>query len=515
MEGGLMPEKILGLDIGGGSIKAVLLSRGFRGGYRVVGVSLIDLAAPDGLAQALRKLFAEPAFRGLSCVTALHAGKLSFRSLRLPFRDDRRIRQTLAFAIEPLIQTPVGEVFIDYTANAGTAGKAEIFAALAPRALVGERQALLKEYVRETAVIDVSAVPLAIRLTRNKGPESVLLLDIGARESTAVFARGGGIIHVRHFPFGGDTATQAVAEALHCDAAAAEAAKRSGEIPPAAAETIKGSGDRFCTDLKNTRDSLLRQGAALQTPVRILLTGGGSRTPGLAELLAERFSIPVEWTDIAAAGGIQIEEPFRKMWDPAVMDQALALAARPMAKGNGFNFRQRASEARAGYGAVRDLMKKGASIAAAVLVLAGIEIGFADYGDRLRLAAMKRDIQAEFKKIDPETTRIVDPVAQLRGKIAEARKISAGLSEAAGAATALDLLREISQLATSDLLATSFNLDGSAFALKGQARNFDSVDRIKKAFANSKVIQSVTIDSTNVMKQGEGVEFDLKGVLKK
>ena len=197
------------------------------------------------------------------------------------------------------------------------------------------------------------------------------------------------------------------------------------------------------------------------------------------------------------------------------MDQALALAARPMGKGHGFNFRQRASEARAGYGVVRDLLKKGAAVAAAVLVLAGIEMGLADYGDRLRLDALKQDIRAEFKKIDPETTRIVDPVAQLKGKIAEARKVSAGLSETMGAPTALNLLREISQLATADLLVTSFSLDGNSFALKGQARNFDSLETIKKTFANSKMIRSVTIDSTNTMKQGEGVEFDLKGVLKK
>jgi general secretion pathway protein L len=510
-----MPEKILGLDIGGRSIKAVLLSRGFRGGYRVVRVRRIEWAEPDDLGSALRELFTDPAFRGSSCVTALPAGQLSFRNLRLPFRDDRRIRQTLAFALEPLIQIPVEEVFIDYTTTAGAAGKAEIFAALAPRALVGEREALLKEHVRETAVIDVSAVPLAIRLTRNKGPETALLLDIGARESTAVFARGGVILHVRSFSFGGETATRAVAEALSCDAAEAEAAKGRGEVSPAAAEAIKADCDRFCTDLKNTQDSLLWQGAVAQASARILLTGGGSRTPGLAERLAERFSVPVERPDVVAAGGIQIEEPFRKSWDPAVMDQALALAARPTGKGNGFNFRQRASEAQAGYGAVRDLLKKGAAVAAVMLVLAGIEIGLADYGDRLRLAALKQDIQTEFKKIDPEATRIVDPVAQLKGKIAEARKISAGLSENAGAATALDLLREISQLATSDLLVTSFNLDGNAFALKGQARNFDSVDTIKKAFANSKLIRSVTIDSTQQMKQGEGVEFDLKGVLKK
>jgi type II secretory pathway component PulL len=245
------------------------------------------------------------------------------------------------------------------------------------------------------------------------------------------------------------------------------------------------------------------------------MTGGGSRTPGLAEGLAELFAVPVERADLAAAVGIEIDEVFRESWDTAVMDQALALAARPMAKGGGFNFRQRASEARADYGELRNRLKKGAYLALVILALAGIEFGLDDYGARLRLAALKRDIQTEFRKIYPEATRIVDPVAQLRGKIAESRKISAGLADATLAVTALDLLREISMLAPPDLLVTSFNLDGNAVGMKGQARNFDAVESIKKTFANSKYFKTVTIDSTNLMKQGDGVEFDMKIILKK
>jgi hypothetical protein len=103
----MMPERILGLDIGGGSVKAVLLSHGFRGGYRVIGFHRIDIAVAGGLKEALEQLFKDAAFRGAVCVTALHAGRLSFRSIRLPFRDDRKIRQTLAFALEPVIQTPL------------------------------------------------------------------------------------------------------------------------------------------------------------------------------------------------------------------------------------------------------------------------------------------------------------------------------------------------------------------------------------------------------------------------
>jgi general secretion pathway protein L len=509
-----MPERILGLDIGGGSVKAVLLSRGFRGGYRVLGFLRIDIAEAGDLPKALSQLFADRIFHGALCVTTLPTGALSFREIRLPFHDDRKIRKTIAFALEPVVQTPLDKVFIDYTRTGGKS-QAEIFAALAPRSLVDERSALLAQYVRETAVIDIDAVPLASRLMEDPDfPESALLIDIGARDTTIVFTGGGRILHLRHFAFGGETLTQAMAESLKIDSAEAERMKRSEVLPSEAVSALRESGAGLLTEIRNTQSYLLWQGRLARAPSRIILTGGGSKTPGLKEQIEDLFAVSAEATDLAAMPDIQMEETLRQSWDPAVMDQALALAARPMSKGRGFNFRQRAFEALSGYGELRDRLKKGAVAALVILSLAGIEIGLDDYGARHHLASLKRDIDREYKRIDPDVQRIVDPVAQLRGKIAEARKLSAGIGESTTEATLLDILKEISGLAPADCLLTSFNLDGNAIGLKGEVANFDAVETLKKAFANSKTFKTVVIGSTGMVKQGSRVEFELKMTLK-
>ncbi|MHB8770224.1 MAG: pilus assembly protein PilM [Syntrophales bacterium] len=492
-----MPERILGLDIGASSVKAVLLSRGLRGGYRLLAFRLVDLAAAGGLPEALEQLFADQTFRGSVCVTTLPSAALSFRNVKLPFRENRKIRQTLPFAVEPLIPAPLDEVFIDYTL-VGQTDQTEIFAAVAPRLLVGERTALLAPYVRETAVIDIDAVPLALRLMEKPGfPEAALILAVGSQETTAVFTAGGRVVHVRSYPFGGETA------------------KEPGAIAPEVAEPRGDACDRFLNELRNTQESLLWQGGLAQPPGRIILTGGGSRAAGLAERLAALFTVPVETTNLAESEGIEIDPALGQPWDPAVMDQALAMAARPMAKREGFNFRQRASEARAGYGELRNRLKRAAVAAFVVLVLAGIEIGLGDATDRLRLATLKRDITAEFKKSYPEATRIVDPLSQLRGKIAEARKLSAGMGDAASSPTVLDLLKELAGLAPPGLLLTSLNLDGDVIGIKGEVRDFDAVDTIKKALANSNRFKAVTVGSTAMTKQGGAVEFDLKITVKK
>lgn len=510
-----MSEKILGLDIGADSIKAVILARGFRGGHRILASRRIEIHEPGGIPEALLQIFADQLFRGSVCVSAISSGLLSFRNVRLPFRDSKKIGQTVAFALEPLIQQSLDEVFIDYRVIA-RGDQSEIFAALANRSLVDERTALLSPHVRDTAVIDIDAVPLAsFLLQRSDFPACAILLDIGALDTTAVFIGKGKILHIRHFHFGGAVATRAVAEALQIDFPAAEALKRSGELPEEAGSAVREICDRFFSELKNTQAFLRGQEGFDEVPARIILTGGGARTPGIAEGLSRLFAVAVEFTNLTVSGGFEIDTALRASWEPAVMDQALALAARPLGKGSGFNFRKRASEARADYGKLRERLKKGSLAALLILLLAGVEIGLGDYGARLRLDALKREVNAEFRKSLPEVTRVVDPVIQLKGKIAEAKRLTAGMGDATEAATVLDILKEISALAPAELLVTSLTLDGDAVGIKGEARNFDAVETVKKTFANSKYVKTVAIGSTNLMKQGTGVEFDLKIILKR
>ncbi len=175
-----------------------------------------------------------------------------------------------------------------------------------------------------------------------------------------------------------------------------------------------------------------------------------------------------------------------------------------LAKGSGFNFRRPAEAAQAGYGALRDLLKRGAAAAAVLAALLALEQGSAAWADRMRLAALKREVLAAYQRIDPEAGRIVDPVSQLKGKIAAARRASAGLGEAGSGAPALALLREISRLAPEELLVTSLSLERGSFSLKGQVASFDSLEAMKKAFGQSQLVRSVAIDATEQLKEGQG-----------
>jgi type II secretory pathway component PulL len=244
----------------------------------------------------------------------------------------------------------------------------------------------------------------------------------------------------------------------------------------------------------------------------IVLTGGGSRKPGLAEELARIFSLPVETADVASSEAVLLPEEIGEAWQPVIMNQALALAMHRHVKGRGFNFPLQQSPRMVGGTEFGLALKRGAAVLAGAVFLLAMD-SYLDYRyTRVRLDNLKKEISAVFKGAAPEVTRIVDPVQQFKVKIAEAGKITAGVGRMEGGGTVLDLLKDISALAppATEFLMTGFNLDDDRLAVKGTVKNFDAVETLKRELAKSKYFTNLQIGATNLVKQGDKVEFDLR-----
>ncbi|PIP09065.1 MAG: hypothetical protein COX51_00765, partial [Syntrophobacteraceae bacterium CG23_combo_of_CG06-09_8_20_14_all_50_8] len=199
-----------------------------------------------------------------------------------------------------------------------------------------------------------------------------------------------------------------------------------------------------------------------------------------------------------------------KEWDPYSMNQALALALLKHEKGSGFNFSLRDLDGQTPPEQYGNTLKWGAAVASFIMLLTAAD-AYTDYRyARLRLDNLKKQINAMFKSAAPEVARIVDPMQQFKVKIAEMKKMPVGRGDIS--ATVLDLLKDISASAppATEFLITSFNLDDDRVAIKGTAKNFDSVDTLKKEFAKSKNFKTVEIGATSLVKQGDKVEFDLR-----
>ena len=505
-----MPEKIVGLDISKSSIKAVRVVAGLRG-YEVDEVSIINIDEAGSAEDALQKLFESGIFTSSICITALPSKEFFFRNIRLPFKDKKKISQTIAYELEPLIPCPADEVLIDYVITNHT-DQTDIFSAAVHKSIVGDLARRLDKYRIEASMINIDAVPVASRLlTSGVVAECGLLLDIGASATTGVLFGKGGILHIRHLPFGGENITRAIAEALKIEFSEAEKKKRTGDTGEAE-DGISVVCKKFFSEVKNTLQFLSLKDIFKENPSKVLLTGGGALYSPLQKKMETFFSLPVEMVDISAADDITMEKEIKNGWNPMLMNQALALTIRETKKGAGFNFALGEFGPKRKYEKFRKDFKWAAVTVFIILCAFGVDLCIDYYYDLARLNRLKSEITAVFKNTCPEVTRIVDPTQQLKVKIAEAGNSSSGLNIAGSGIRTLDIIKDISQLVpeSTDFLITSFTFDGAAVKIKGETDNFNTVDKIKNSLSKSNYFKNVTISSASLIKKGSRVGVDLK-----
>jgi len=504
-----MPEKILGLDISSSSIKAVRVTAGLRG-YEIAGVSLIDIDEADGAEETLRRLFENDTFRNSVCVTSLPAENFSFRNIRLPFKNRKKIDKTIAYELEPLLPYSADDVLIDYTV-VDQGDQSKIFVAATLESVVSDLVRRLDGCHVEASIIDIDAVPVVSKITAGGDVGCGLLLDIGCRDTTGILFRNDSVFHIRHFPFGGANITETLAKAAGIEFSEAEERKRSGDTG-GIREEISAVCRKFFLEVKNTLEFLKLKGDLEEEPDGIFLTGGGALYQPLRDEMENFFSLPVEMVDVSAAEDIGMEEGIMAGLSPMLMNHALALATRESKKGVGFNFAKEGFKPKRVYEKFRKDFKWVAALAFIVLCTFGIDLYMDYHYSRAHLDSLKSEITSVFKKTCPDVTRIVDPVQQLKVKIALAQQSSAGLNGSGFGTKILDILKDISRLVpgTTDFLITSFAFDGDTVKIKGETDNFNSVDGIKSELGKSSCFRNVTISSASLIKKGNRVGFDLK-----
>jgi len=505
-----MPEKILGLDIGEDSIKAVQVAAGFRE-YHVVNSALIDIAEAGGIEKAIEKLLENDTFRSNVCVTSLSVRRFSFRNISLPFKNRKKINQILPHELEPLIPYSFDDVLIDYIMTAQSE-QPEALVVSVLKSAVGDLVNLLAVYHVETSIIDIDAVPVALKLMAACDPEKyVLLLDIGKRNTAGVFFKGNKIFQIRHFRFGGDDISDIMVRTFGCDRHSAEERKRMGSAGEARADICKICND-FFTDVENTLHFLILNSNMNSMPSKIFLTGGGALYPLLKEEMERFFSLPVAIADVSAADNIRLEGEIMKNWNPALMNQALALATRDVRDADGFNFSLGDFKPKKKYDEFKKNFRWIAILFFIILSAFGVDVYLDYHYDRLFLKDLKQEITAVFRNTCPEVTRIVDPVQQLSIKVEQLRNPPAGRENIVQGARVLDILDDISRLlpASVDFLITSFQYDGNTIKIKGKTDNFNTVDNIKKALDKSDICKNVKISSASLIKKENRIGLDLK-----
>jgi type IV pilus assembly protein PilM len=172
---------------------------------------------------AVRDLLAQSNFKGRQAVLGLPAALMHIQHLRLPKMDEAELRKALPFEargkipIDPglciLRHMVAGEVYAD------SDPKSEVIVMAAAREQVN--QLLGAAGKARLDIVGMNVEPLALvdcfgHVYRRKSDDGVVncFVDIGASGTRVLIARGTALLFARSIPIGGDTLSQAAADAV-------------------------------------------------------------------------------------------------------------------------------------------------------------------------------------------------------------------------------------------------------------------------------------------------------------
>jgi type IV pilus assembly protein PilM len=176
---------------------------------------------------------------------------------------------------------------------------------------------------KQPVVIDVDAFALQNCYEVNYQPnpnEIVALLNIGASTMNINILKGTRSVFARDASVGGNHYTSLLQKELGLSFEQAEAVKRGQPIPagiePRPIEPIIATvSDILALEVRKTMDFYRATAEDGEQAIqKILLAGGGSKLPGLADYLAKRFELEVEVFDPFRE--IEVDE---KKFDPEYM----------------------------------------------------------------------------------------------------------------------------------------------------------------------------------------------------
>ncbi|MBI4567284.1 MAG: pilus assembly protein PilM [Planctomycetes bacterium] len=318
----------VGIDIGHTSIRLVALER--RGeAFRLieavkVRTSLFDpeeqptpvspAAQDDGRRQRLVEEIRALKKRGLPlsrAVVGLSGRDLILKYSKAPGTQAIKVPKVMEFELREVRERSGGDITADYrllNVPTLTDELAVLVGMVKNRALEERCDLLASAGVRPA---DLVPAPLglyhAYLMSGDFRPgESVLLLDIGARNTNVVLLADGDLLFARNVSTGGAAFTQAVADEFQIPFPEAEAAKveegtahpdrrgRGDDLADVLGEAADAFGGALNSAVAFARSAL---GAADLKVARVLLAGEAARLAGLREHLMTTFRAPVALFD--------------------------------------------------------------------------------------------------------------------------------------------------------------------------------------------------------------------------
>ena len=308
-------KSLVGLDIGSSSVKAVELRR--KGGSlhlsslgyenlqtdTVVDGQIMEL---NNVSNVIANIFNEHKIKTSRVAAGVSGHSVIVKNIVVPPMSVEELHESFSWHAEEHIPFDIADVNLDYQIT----GSAEDSLCVLLAACKSDKIANVKQAIqlagKQPVVIDIDTFALqnCYELNYRPGPDDVVaLLNIGAATMNINILKGTRSVFARDASVGGSQYTSLLQREIGLTFEQAEAVKRGMPLPEGTPERavqpiIESVSDILGLEIQKTIDfyrATVEEGEpAIQ---KLLISGGGAKLAGLAEYLAKRFEVPVEFFD--------------------------------------------------------------------------------------------------------------------------------------------------------------------------------------------------------------------------
>jgi len=247
------------------------------------------------------------------------------RFIKLPPIEDGNIDQLVAFEAQQHVPFPIDEVVWDWQLLEGGGIEKEVALVAIKGDALNDINDVISETGLGTSEVDASPMALynALRYNYPEIEETTLLIDIGAKTCNLIYLEGKKMF-TRSVAVGGASITTAIAKEYGVSFSEAEMQKCSNgqvalntvhtsqldESSAALATLIRNSLGKLPAEIARTTNYYRSQHGG-KAPKQILLAGGGSNLPYIADFFQEKLRLPIDFFNplkrISVGKGVDVD----------------------------------------------------------------------------------------------------------------------------------------------------------------------------------------------------------------